>query len=387
MGVIVMMPLIKFEFVKFFRKPKNLILIFILSIIIGGFILMNLKIDKDITKNKLINISYDIESVENELVKIENEIIRLPDNDTLKNIKRSYEENLDLLKYKESAYISNNLLDVLKAEIKLDQNLLIDIQNGSVLSSDSEAEVSNRIYKNSILLEKEIEPINENFSMESFNFIKLVLNNPIILVIVISILIFTSDIISSESEDKTFNLLLTQPISKNKILISKIISSILISILIIFSILIIAFLILGFTNGLGNLDYPTRFILVNNIKYISLKKFSFYLCINFIVLIIFICNLSVFISSLTKQSSTSISINIVLTTTFYLIINNGLIKKISHLIPFAYINLSGLLQGTLAENFSNINLNFFYSISILLIYSLIIFILNIIIFNKKSDYI
>ncbi len=106
-----------------------------------------------------------------------------------------------------------------------------------MLSSDSEAEVSNRIYKNSILLEKEIKPINENFSMESFNFIKLVLNNPIILVIVISILIFISDIISSESEYKTFNLLLTQPISKTKILIAKIISSILISILIIFSIL------------------------------------------------------------------------------------------------------------------------------------------------------
>ncbi len=76
-----MIPLIKFEFLKFFRKPKNLILIFILSIIIGGFILMNLKIDKNITKNKLTNISSDIESVENE-------IIRLPDNDTLKDIKK-----------------------------------------------------------------------------------------------------------------------------------------------------------------------------------------------------------------------------------------------------------------------------------------------------------
>ncbi|MBD7916219.1 ABC transporter permease subunit [Clostridium sp. Sa3CUN1] len=381
-----MIPLIKLEFKKFFKKPKNVVLIILLFVIISIFINLNINLDKNILRNTKLSIDAEIDSLNSALINIENELIKLPDNDKLKNIKNIYKENLYLLETQKSAYEKNDSIQILECQIKLDKNLLIEINNGSVITPKSVEYLNDNISINSILLEKGIRPINENSTMESFNFLKLFLNSPFSLLIIISLIIFSSDIISSESENKTFNLLLTQPISKNKILISKTLSIILINTLLLLSILLINFLFIGFTQGFGDVNYPTRYFINGIIQYIPIWKFTIYLIILFVLLIIFISILSIFTSSISKQSSTSFSIIIILTTTFYLIINNGFFKGISHLIPFTYINLSSALQGYLAINTNNVNINLFNSIIILVIYSLLIFLLNIFIFNKRSNY-
>lgn len=381
-----MIHLLKFEFKKFFYKKKNLMLILILFLITVAFIFLNLTLDKSITKSKTLSIEYHIESVKSALLKVDSEISRLPSNTKLKNIKNTYEFQLSLLQSQHSALNSNDWIKVLESQIKIDKNLVKDIESGFTISPISVDEITDNININSILLEKKIKPINENSSMQFYNFLKLFLDSPLILILIIAIIIFTADTVSSEVENKTINLLLTQPISKRKIILSKILSSIFLMIFIMFSIILLAFLFLGFTQGFGDLNYPTRFLTNGMIDYVSLGKFLLYLIPNFILLIIFTVVLSIFISTITNQAATSSSITILLTISTYMIINYRLLNKVAHLIPFSYISLSSLLQGNLAKNFDNINVNSFYAPIVLIAYTLIILTLTIIIFNNKSNY-
>ena len=100
-------------------------------------------------------------------------------------------------------------------KLKRNLNLRKAINEGNVITESTIDSLQEEIEINNILLEKNIKPINENTSMEVNNFLKVYLDNGISMLLVILMITITCDIVSSEVEKKTKNLLFTQPISKN----------------------------------------------------------------------------------------------------------------------------------------------------------------------------
>ena len=376
-----MISLIEFEIKKFLNRKKNLLVISILVILAAIFITLNSSLDKNSSINTIASIESEIKSIEEALNKVESEIIRLPDNEKLKWINSDYEKELSLLRDMKNSYISNDYNKYLQSKIELDKKLLKNIEDENVIYSDDPNEIINDIELNTLLLENSIKPINTSVSMEGFNFIKLFLNSPISIILVILILILSSDVVSSEFDSNTYKLLFTQPISKNKIIISKIISTLIMVNVILFSVIAICFIILGAVNGFGDINYPIEFYNNGVIEYISIGKFILYELILFIILTAFMCILGVFISSLSKSTSNSVAVSIIITVSAYMISSQGFISKLEHLNPFIYFDISSVLQGKSANLFTNVNINFKYGVVTLMV-SIIILLIPLI---KKNN--
>ncbi|CAM2917560.1 ABC transporter permease subunit [Hathewaya histolytica] len=336
-------------------------------------------------KSEAFNIESEIKSLESALIRINNEIKESPNNKKLEIIKTSYDKNLEILKSMNIAYTNKQWSNYLKCKIDLDKELLKDIKKGNTISGKSEEEIKKDIEVNGILLEKNIEPIYDTVSMQGYNFIKLVLGSALTLIIIIVAIILSADIISSEFESNTYKLLFTQPISKNSILFSKTISITIIVNVIIFSMLALLFFILGVKNGFGDLNYPTQFFINGEIGYIEIGRYIGVGLLSLLTLITFTCALSIFSSIVCSNTSSSISIAIIIVVSLYMIINHGFINSIAHLIPFTYIDISNVLQGNIAIAFKNSGVNPHNAIMNLCISAIIILGLSIFTFERKLE--
>lgn len=380
-----MLTLICFEMKKFLHKKKNLIIIALFLVILVAFAILNTSIERNMKKSEVFNIESEIKSVESALIRINNEIKESPNNKKLEIIKTSYAKNLETLKNMNIAYTNNQWSNYLKCKIDLDKELLEDIKKGNTISGKGEEEIKRDIEVNGILLEKNIEPIYDTVSMQGYNFIKLVLGTPLTLIIIILAIILSADIISSEFESNTYKLLFTQPISKNSILFSKTISITIIVNVIIFSMLALLFFILGVKNGFGNLNYPTQFFINGEIKYIEIGRYIGVGLLSLLTLITFTCALSIFSSIVCSNTSSSISIAIIIVVSLYMIINHGFINGIAHIIPFTYIDISNVLQGNIATAFKNSGVNPHNAIMNLVVSVIILLGLSIFTFERKLE--
>lgn len=379
-----MRSLISFEFKKFFSKKRNSIVIVSFIALILIFVGFNNRADKLRFENEIYSIDYEIESIESSLIKINSEIERLPDNQALKDIKTSSEKEIQLKKELKAAMTDEKWSEVLQLKIDLDKNFIEDIRKGNTITSVPIQELENNIELNSILLEKNIKPIYTDISMEGFNFLKVLLNNPIMMIVMLVIVVMTGDVVSSEVENKTFKLLLTQPINKNKIFLSKVVSSVLLQLSILGSILFSVFVLLGITKGFGAIDYPIAIIESNTIRYIAMGDYLIKLIIIFVLFIIFITIASILISSLSKNTATSVSISIILFISSYMVINQGFLNKVAHLLPFTYVDLTNAIQGFTATRLKNYNITFTNGCIVLVLFSLFLLILNMWIFKRKD---
>lgn len=379
-----MSSLIGFEIKKFCNRKKNLLVIVLFIIVSAIFITLNSSLDKQLQKSEGESIDLEIQSVEDALIKTKSEIERLPDNEKLKIINYNYEEELKLLKELKNAYSSDDFNKYLEIKIQLDKNLLVNIENGSVISSQTPNEINQNIELNTILLEKGIKPIYTSVSMEGFNFIQLFLNSPISILIVIFIIILSADIVSSEFDSNTYKLLFTQPISKINILLSKVIATLIMVSITLFGIILICFLTLGFKNGFGVINYPIQFYNNGITEYISIGKFILFELVLFIMIITFICILSIAISSFSKSTSNSIAVSIIITVAGYMISSKGFFSNFAHLNPFIYFDMSNVLKGIIGISYGNYNINFKYGLITLGLSIIILLIVNILLFKKNN---
>lgn len=378
--------LIIFEVKKFFNRKKNIFCIALFLLLVTIFIFLNSNLEKQYKKSQVTSIEFQIDSLEESLSKVENEILRLPDNEKLQVIKNDYQEELDLLKDTKVSLVNNDFNKVLENKIKLDDLLLKGIEEGNTISSKSVQEIEESKKINNYLIENNIEPIFEQVSMQGINFVKLFLNNPISIILIILVIILSSDVMSSEFDSNTYKLLFIQPISRKKILLSKVLSTIIIINVIIFTIIGAIFAILGIINGFGDINYPIKFYNNGTTELIGIGKFILLELVIIGVINIFICVLSLAISSLNKSTSNSIAVMIITTIGAYMISSSGLVNKIAHLNPFAYFNISSLLQGDLTILYNNYNVSFKFALLIIPIITIIILIINIIIIERKCNF-
>lgn len=378
-----MSSLIGFEIKKFCNRRKNLLVLLIFIILSIVFITLNSKLEKDLKNSEITSMDLEMESIKNSLTHVENEIIRLPDNEKLKQMKTSSEEDLKLLKGMKIAYSSNDMNKYLEYKIQKDSKLVDDIESGFVISELNTEEMKRNIEINTVLLNEGIDPIFTQVSMEGFNFLRLFINSPISIIIVILIIVLSADVVSSEYDSNTYKLLFTQPISKRKILLSKIISSLIMVVIIVFGIIAIVFCVLGIKNGFGSINYPTLFYDNGAIGIVPLGKFLGYGLILFIILTTFICILAVTISSFCKSNSNSLSTSIIIAVALYMISNKGFFSGLAHLNPFVYFDISNVLQGSIATTYENVNINFKYGALTLGVSTIMLLAAAILLFEKK----
>lgn len=361
-------------------SKKNLISLMILFVFCIGFSLISNNIDQQFTQSNLTNIESNIESLSDSISDIEIELNNLKDNVELKNIYTSYNEELTLLNNLKESYMQNDYQRFLKTQIILDEKLVKQIENNEVISQADPSLLKSQILKNKLLLDRNLKPINEDVSIQGFNFIKIILNATIVLIFVMFSLIISSSLISSEYEDNTYKLFFTQPISKMKILFSKIIAAILFVNISVFLVLTLIFFTTSAINGFGASNYPTLFYNASQNTYIDILKYDLSALFLLFILLSTNCILGICISSATKSTSASISITLVIASAFYGLSTKGFLAKIASFNPFTYIDISGTLQGSLSS--INSNINFANAILANLIFLVIYLIISVLLFKK-----
>lgn len=385
-----MINLILFDFKKFFKNRKNIIGILILFIIIFIFTYMNYKLDIQIKKSSISLINEDIRSQEQQLMDIER-IYKEAENNgeksRVKKIKNSMlkvNNNIELLSQKRLSIESGNTTEELKIDIQLDENIIDEIKSGDIISGEDKNSIENRKNMNRILLKNNIEPINTRVSIKSFNLMKLILENIVPLILIITIFLISSDSVSNEIESGTFKMILTQPISRKKVILSKIISYSLIGILTTICLFFMFFIISSFIEGTGSLKYPIQ-VYSKESNYMELKSFLIYSVPLLTLAILTTVSMAIFSSTVTGNSLTSISICVIGYVSFF-IINNQLkiLSNISHLIPLTYFDVANVINGNLILNHQNINITFRNGLIILIATILIINVASILNFRKKD---
>lgn len=266
-----MIQLMKNEYIKLFKKPKNimviiLFLIMIIGIVIVGFIdEWNTKKNSDIQmkiedyKELIQKEKLEIKSLEEEFkIKSDSEKVKL------KEIKSHLEENIKSFE-DEIADLNEILKHPVKWRKTLEQYIEKDkkrIEEGkkelgkSPGVAEEISSMEDYVKINEYYLENNIEPVYEWEMYPVFTLINL--NRLFVILIPIFIVLMGSDIVSDEWTNETFKFLLIQPERRSKILAGKFLTLLSIMLITILGVQLIVFLGIGVMRGFPDLEMLIR---------------------------------------------------------------------------------------------------------------------------------
>lgn len=146
----------------------------------------------------------------------------------------------------------------LKQQIKNDEDRLSQIKADVQGTSSYEINgLDSQISLNKYLLEHDIKPVAEGSEFKAFNCIFSLIEALGELFLAIGVAVFVADMVSGEAAPPTMKLLLTQPVSRAKVIFSKFMSINTAAIACIIGVELLAFLIIGLLFGFGDASYPT----------------------------------------------------------------------------------------------------------------------------------
>jgi ABC-2 type transport system permease protein len=294
---------------------------------------------------------------------------------------------------KESIEANKNII----ANMKPSQN-----QQEQLTQADEKTNIQNDITVSQYRLDHNIKPT-ENYELNSFkNFdTTIVILGTIFLVI--GLLAFSSDMISGEYTPPTMKLLLTQPVSRAKVLLSKYIASLLSTLFLIILIEGIAFLIMGLIFGFGNPLEPTmigaRYKWVaaqngasgNTLSLISgsshmvpVWKYSL-ICLGLETLYITACvSFAFLVSTIFMSSMISMVSGIMFTIVIFVLQAFSFVRNIAPYIFIYHGNSSALLKGDMARQFNSPNITIQHSILVMLVWIVLCYVISHFVFTKKD---
>lgn len=387
-----MINLILFEYKKFLKRKKNIISFSLFFILIVGYVIINNSIDQE--KAKLVEKNYKLE-----LDSAQDGLRNFQNRDDIPDVEKIINEQKEIISFfeeRQKAHTRGDWETELQMQIEIDKKILEGVRRGTIISGEDTPSIQERIQKNEILLSKNIKPIIEDNSMESYNFLKLIIKDIFPLMLVILILILAGDVVSNENDDGTFKFLLLQPISRSKIILSKILAISSICIFSIFLILAIMFISLGIKFGLGNPHYPIKYFTGSyitpfnaavgyNFEFVDIRVFILSLIPILILFIIAIVTLGILISTIIPNSTAAICTGIIVAVGVNIFYNQlNIFKRFAHINPLIYSNICELLNGNLLMKFDNRNLTASNGIIVLLCFTLICIIVSLIFFRKRD---
>lgn len=364
------------------------------------YILLSHKFEKALRYSELALWDDSIISLQQGINSVKSESHDFSDNVSFqndrKNIIGKLEKQMELYLSKKEAMENNEWREKLRIDLILDYMHLEGLEAGTIFGGEDPQIIKNRISKNEYLLHNDIEPMIEGYTMTAYNFIRTSFADIVPLLSIIFILLLSSDIVSNEIEGGSYKLLLTQPISRYKIIFSKIIANSSICILTIGFINMVFFIGLGIIKGFGDPDYPVQYYRANKVNaltladtdfggFIDIKTFVIYTLLFAILLITMIVAVAILVSTIINNSAGAISLSIILYLTFYIFISQlQVAKKIIHLIPFIYSNIPKLLSGSMIATYGNSNITYINGIIVLFLTTLFCYVLTCLIFKKKD---
>lgn len=134
-------------------------------------------------------------------------------------------------------------------------------------------EISHSLALNEKLLDSDIPPEHETYSRAFPNFIKQVVDLFVNLGVIIIFLLLIGEIMSSEFENRTINLLFTQPLKRTQIITSKFFSSIILYVITTLFLLVVT-AIIGYVFGYqGTFNYPILMEVNQSIEFLTVAEY------------------------------------------------------------------------------------------------------------------
>lgn len=254
-------------------------------------------------------------------------------------------------------------------------------------------------------LANDIKPV-KGYELLGFNFINKVVEFLGMIFLAMGIAIFISDMVSGECTPPTMKFLITQPVSRGKVLLSKFIAAVVSSVLLIVFIELVYFLIVGLIFGFGSSNYPvmvgTRFqfdmssvneqgvhpltAIAGSTYIIPMWKFTIQIFLMQILFIITCVSFIFLISTLFKSSMVSMGVGSIIMIILFVVVNQ--IRSLGKIVPYlftTYGNVVGVLQGEeLALRFQNPALTPSISIPVMIIWAIACYIIAHFVFTKKD---
>lgn len=310
-------------------------------------------------------------------------------------IKKLEEENKEL--QEDIANPNYNWKEKLK---KKNEVLKRDKQNAEVALNYNEVEnVNSQIKVNEYLINNNIMP-QKLYKISAFVNIKNIIGFINIIFLPLLVLIICYDQISGEIHYSTIKMLITKPITRGRILISKLLSSFIICCGTLILLEALAFMMLGIFFNLGNPLYPmnvgTKYridvldkvsAVLNSSYIIPAYRYLLELLIIQVVFIFAVVAFGIFISTMYSNNvlslmTSAISIFVLNIVTF--ILPQSALSKIYPYLFSTYADGTGIIEGNLNLSLGVTNLNTNLAVLILLIWSTIFIVISYLYFNRKD---
>lgn len=391
-----MLGLISNEFIKLRYRKKFIITVIILAALCALFAFADVKFSKLQTPDAQINTyKQAVTSIQNEKNNTKDEKKQAQLQDQIDQINLQINQ-LQLSKAADSDNWKDSLNNSIN-ELKQQRDTASDLTE-----ANSKEYFNKQIITNQYYIDHNIRPEKSgDVSAQSFLQGLIALIGAIFIPIIIAILV--ADIVSGEYTPPTMKVLLTRPITRNKLLLSKFLSAILSSFAVIIIIELISYVIMGLIFGFGNPLNPvtvgttyTKAIISATAGQTSLipvfGSTSIMPAWQFIILIflfqliyIFACSSIFFLlSTILKSSSISMTISILIPIVFIILGQIPYLQKIWPFLFTTYGSAGSVLSNSLAPRLGVTYATPLFSVIFLIAIGIICYIISHVVFRKKD---
>ncbi|MFD2629448.1 ABC transporter permease [Oceanobacillus kapialis] len=295
------MKLLSFELKKIIFSRKFLFLLLLVFIGISFLFIRNIVFQEQIVKEEqkeleeLLQANYN--NADLHLAELEAD----PENEKQQKLQRINSSMINKL------YEVRNLIntDEWKQQLNLENQYYNELT--SYVEAEGETtipikEINYRTAMNQKLVDEDIMPQHDRYSTALPNFLKQIVSLFINAGAIILMLLMIGDMVTGEFENRSVNLLFTQPLNKHHIIMSKFASAITTYLLTMVAVIGFTFLIGFFFGEKGTFDYPVLFEKNGAIQFLTVKTYMLQGLVLISTTIILVITLCFLFSLLIKQT-------------------------------------------------------------------------------------
>lgn len=360
------MKLLRFELKKIWRRKKLLIVFLLLTAFVSGMFIRNSYMQAEIKKEALSELEPHIEETNMLVGQYQQGLEQKPDSERLKI---GY-ENAKKMRYAISnwraAIESEDWAEIPSLEAEFLQAISFHKDLGGFYTTFTEEEFQQSQEKNAILLQHNIQHEPTKYSLAISNFMKEAVVFFLSIFGIIMLIFIFGDQHSEEFENQTNRTLVTQPIKRLHIILSKYASMMISLLLVLLFFLLLCFIIPFLMGGrIGSFSYPHLILIPDGFTFISIGEYLGKYLILFIGTVSFIFSLVLLISSFIKNRYLTYIISLIVIAGGFGITNQGNALQDS-VNPFSLFQYKDIIEhSTASAIFGSVCLLFAYSFILL----------------------
>lgn len=394
-----MFGLLKNEFEKMIFKRKFIVTLICL-LLLSGLISFGIYKNKK-AQEKYSNPSFIIENLKEDIKRIEMDKEAAPQNQKeqfnmmIADMEKQIEELKLQLNTKKPEW-----KEALKEDIKRLEESKASL-TGPALEVKG-VQLDNQIQRDKYFLDNNIKP-RESFNLNAYDITIELMSILGMLFIILLAALLSADIVSGEYTPPTMKVLLTRPVSRVKILLSKYITAIVSTVLAVVFVELLVFLVSGLIFGFGDSLYPmavgtrykynpiksaeygSRLLQIAGSTYIiPIWKFLLESILMQVVYIVSIVSFFFLLSTVLKSSMISMAVGILGSIGLLILTQTGLFSKISPYLFIVYGDTPSILTGDVIRRINNPASTPAVAITVLLAWTVVCYISSHVVFKKRD---